>query len=203
MVSGAFVVSGSFVVSGAFVVTDEAVVSGAFVVSPGFSISGDFVVTASVVTVEVVSGSPVVVSFRGTSAELSVTSGSVVPGSVSGAVSSSGITTLVLSGALMSSGSFAALYALQADLSPLSSASHSILKRARALAWVQRAGLTRRYTCYSMFTEKPSGLAADTVHFSENKDFETGAIGMEYKLRGEFAEMLYHLYMVTEDPIYV
>ena len=69
--------------------------------------------------------------------------------------------------------SFAALYALQADLSPLSSASHSILKRARALAWVQRAGLTRRYTCYSMFTEKPSGLAADTVHFSENKDFET------------------------------
>ena len=99
--------------------------------------------------------------------------------------------------------SFAALYALQADLSPLSSASHSILKRVRALAWVQRAGLTRRYTCYSMFTEKPSGLAADTVHFSENKDFETGAIGMEYKLRGEFAEMLYHLYMVTEDPIYV
>lgn len=70
--------------------------------------------------------------------------------------------------------SFAALYALQADLSPLSSASHSILKRARALAWVQRAGLTRRYTCYSMFTEKPPGLAADTVHFSENKDFETG-----------------------------
>ena len=54
-----------------------------------------------------------------------------------------------------------------------------------------------------MFTEKPSGLAADTVHFSENKDFETGAIGMEYKLRGEFAEMLYPLYMVTEDPIYV
>lgn len=54
-----------------------------------------------------------------------------------------------------------------------------------------------------MFTEKASGLAADKVQFSDTKDFETGNVGKEYKLRGEFAEMLYHLHMVTEDPIYM
>lgn len=67
------------------------------------------------------------------------------------------------------------------------------MRKARAIA----------YTCYQMFKSTTSGLAADKVYFSEDKDFAMGPIGIEYKLRPEAIESFFLLHEITKDPIYV
>ena len=41
------------------------------------------------------------------------------------------------------------------------------------------------------------------MFFSEEKDFEATGEGARYRLRGEFAEALYHVFKATNDPIYM
>ena len=86
-----------------------------------------------------------------------------------------------------------AIYALTSYYNPNSRFAEGNRRKARALA----------YTCYKMFRSTTSGLAADRVFFSEEKDFETGEIGIEYKLRGETIEAFFVLYHMTKYPIYV
>lgn len=99
--------------------------------------------------------------------------------------------------------SLASLYALQSMVSPYSRADKSTVKKARALMCACRGAVSCSYTCYRMFKEKPSGLAADRMFFSEEKDFEATGEGARYRLRGEFAEALYHVFKATNDPIYM
>ena len=82
-------------------------------------------------------------------------------------------------------------------------ADKSTVKKARALMCACRGAVSCSYTCYRMFKEKPSGLAADRMFFSEEKDFEANGEGARYRLRGEFAEALYHVFKATNDPIYM
>ena len=89
--------------------------------------------------------------------------------------------------------SIPALYALTAYYNPNSRFAEGNKRKARALA----------YACYEMFRSTTSGLAADKVFFSEDRDFETGPIGIEYKLRGETIETFFVLYHMTKDPIYM